>query len=218
MKAPRLGELHASMRAHIERRVSFIWVNGATRFNVVFISDPSPFLAHLPKSEKARQPPIGLLMFAVVGTGETFIKQVYPGYWFEEYMGDDYGRLAQLLRGDHPRGTPLSVKAFFEDFVGKIPTSMSGVRNITWKDLPWRPKVEEEDKIYFISYRTNPVGEHVTEANLAKTAAIIGELERDACREYNMSSCWTDDPDKARSPRLPQRPRIVDSPLGKSPD
>ncbi len=211
MKAPRLGFLHHDMVANNERRVRFNWTNGAVKFSVVFIIDPHPFLKHLPAPDQKmnRPAPLALLMFGVVGGGYAFTKPVYPGFWFDTFMGPDLPLLQQALRSDSPAGKPLDVNGFFADFVSHVPTALTHTEAVQWKDLPWRPDVEEADKTYFLGYRTNPSTSHVTAKNLEKTELAAGELAAKICRELNVSSCWTADPVQAKPLGFPPVPHGV---------
>ncbi|PYI69094.1 hypothetical protein CVV68_04740 [Arthrobacter livingstonensis] len=194
-----------------ERRVRFTWTTGAAKFSVVFIIDPGPFLKHLPApaTPKERPEPAGLLMFGIVGGGSVFTKSVYPGFWFDTYMGTDLERLTDVLRKDGNSGHKLDINGFFADFVAGIPTNLAHVRPIQWHDLPWKPDVEDADKTYFLRYRLNQLPFRVTAKNLEKTALLAGELAEAICAELNISTCWTADPAQAKPLTAPPAPMPI---------
>lgn len=63
-----------------------------------------------------------------------------------------------------------------------------------------RRQVDEADKIYFKCWM--PQGNNQAR-NFQKTEVLIGKTAADFCRKHNISSCWTDDPDKARPVVMP---------------
>lgn len=55
--------------------------------------------------------------------------------------------------------------------------------------------VEEADKVYFERFLPhNGINSNASEPNLDKTRRLLGEEIYRACRERNISSCWTTDP------------------------
>lgn len=54
--------------------------------------------------------------------------------------------------------------------------------------------VPDADKIYFVGWRRNSDGEHVSDGNYLKTLAIVGEEAARNLRENNISSRWSDIP------------------------
>lgn len=54
--------------------------------------------------------------------------------------------------------------------------------------------VPDSAKIYFVRWRRNPDGEHVSNGNYLKTCSIVGEVVANNLRANNISSCWSDIP------------------------
>ena len=63
-----------------------------------------------------------------------------------------------------------------------------------------REQIDEADKVYFV--RWAPQGDNKAR-NFAKTEKLVGRVAADFCRKHNISSCWTDDPAKAKPLTLP---------------
>lgn len=120
-------------------------------------------------------------------------------------MGEDLAGLKEILRTGNPHGTPLDVNEFFQNFADKVPTSMNDENQVRWRDLPWRPDVDEADKVYFLRYGPNPEGNHVSPPNLLKTALRCGQIAHDACQKFNLSSYWTADPDREKPMVTPKQ-------------
>jgi hypothetical protein len=111
----------------------------------------------------------------------------------------DLGALLDALGVERGPERRFSVRGFFEYLDSRVPEH-AGPVDAPQPDFVARfwDDVEEADKVYFVGWRNNPVGAHVTAENLAKTERLIGRGAREACARLNISSCWTADWDDRR--------------------
>lgn len=177
------------MRGQNFDRYKFRYRHGRAVFAVLFFIDTKPFK----------------LLFGCLGTNFAFAVDVHPGFIINPYLGENYGRLCEVLGLSPNPDNPFSPAAFFTDFNGRIPrvATRAGVPRPD-EIAVYRRDVEEANKIYFCGWRDNTVrGENVTEANLDKTLKLLGQRARDFCEHHNTSSCWTDDPGRAVEARIP---------------
>jgi hypothetical protein len=180
---PRLRSLHASMRKEGIDRAAFSYVNNRARLEVVFITDEVPYV----------------LLIAARGVGRTaFEVPVEPGYRVGLFLDrEDYKRLLDVLGVRPNRENPFSTKAFFLDLDQHVPASAHG-REAPPHVMALRGHdVEEQEKVYFLSWLPNRGGRHVTAANLAKTHEFLGRAAFERCRRGNISSRWTARMDEA---------------------
>ena len=60
--------------------------------------------------------------------------------------------------------------------------------------------IEDSAKVYFAGLRSHSFDHrHVTAQNLAKTLLYGGATAMSICSRHNISTCWTDDPEKSKS-------------------
>mgnify|MGYP006273080993 FL=1 len=102
--------------------------------------------------------------------------------------------------------THLAPRFFFVQFNKNVPNVASiNVKAEPHEIAQYRKVAEEKDKIYFLGWRNNDVREEkVSETNLAKTKDLLGKKAYARCSSKNISSCWTDDPAKAKTVQLPE--------------
>lgn len=109
---------------------------------------------------------------------------------------ENYSALANYLGFTPNRTNPFRPINFFEELDNYIPThhrrtpAVSDMIRIIGKTR----NVPDADKIYFVRWRKNPDGEHVSDGNYLKTCSIVGEEAAQNLRENNISSCWSDIP------------------------
>lgn len=123
----------------------------------------------------------------------------------DPYLGHDMGNLMRILGivGRHG-GNPWSARKFLDHVQSSsagISSHWSSHRIRTALDLPaaYRKDVEESDKVYWCGWRQNPPGKHQSEANYQKTLRWLGGEIAELCRSMNVSTCWSADPDAART-------------------
>lgn len=109
---------------------------------------------------------------------------------------EHYIALANYLGFTASRTNPFKPIAFFEEFDHYVPrhhTRTPAVADMIAVVGKSR-NVPDEEKIYFVRWRRNPDGEHVSDGNYIKTCSIVGEEVANNLRANNISSCWSDIP------------------------
>lgn len=109
---------------------------------------------------------------------------------------EDYIVLADYLGFTPSRTNPFKPNNFFEQFDNYIPTHHTRTPAISEmiSVVSAKRNVADADKIYFVRWRRNSDGEHVSNGNYIKTCSIVGEEAANILRENNISSCWSDIP------------------------
>ncbi|CAH0445696.1 hypothetical protein LMG10661_01881 [Ralstonia syzygii subsp. syzygii] len=179
-----LRQLHKSMRALDLDRYRFRYRHGRAEFDVFFFADGSPYK----------------LLFGARGHAFAFEFDVQSGYRvIPQLSKDDYKTLCRVLGLTYDPNNPFSVKGFLSDFSSHVPGEATIAGRVSPNDLgPYRPHVDEADKVYFIGW-LNHHGQKtdVSEANLAKTRELLGVRAYQTCKTRRISSRWTNDAGKA---------------------
>lgn len=175
-----LREFHKNMQGQHLGRAAFSYTNNRARMEIVFFADQSPYR---------------LLIAARGVTTHAFLVDVLPGYRVKPYLGDDLKPLLDALGVQYNPSNPFSAAAFFEHLnlnIPQAPTGMERARTATVALV--HRDIEEADKTYFLCWRPQSPGRHVTASNLHKTLSLLGPDVMEQCRLGNVSSAWTDDP------------------------
>lgn len=136
---------------------------------------------------------------------------------------EDYDLLVRILAtpwnervasGDGKRPEPFNLFGLIDaNTPDHLPTrAFDGVFQDVFPKKMIDIAVQDADKIYFCGVRTHQNdGKRVSAQNLAKTLLIGGCEAEEYCSTYNVSTCWTADPQKARkiSEMLKWQERIV---------
>lgn len=185
-----LRPLYKDMKARNKNRVRFPYRHGRVTFDVFFFIDETPFS----------------LLFGAKQFNIAFELPVLPGFAVDCFLPDEiYRALCKALGLSYDPNKPFSTKSFLSDFNLHIPHSTSGLPEPEPHEVgEYRNDVEESEKRYFCGWRDNTVrGETVTPKNLHKTRRWLGEQAFQVCRRKNLSSCWTNDKDKAIAVSIP---------------
>jgi len=191
MKLEGLIELYKSMKDQDIDRYRFEYKHGKALFDVFFFVDENPFI----------------LLFGTKGDNFSFEIQVRPGFQiYTQLDNETYSELCRVLGLEFDPNNPFSPKGFFEQFDQAIPINAKITSRANPHDIAvYRSVAEEEDKIYFLGWRNNDIrSETVSNTNLQKTKDLLGFNAYKCCLSKNISSCWTDDPDKAKKVKLPE--------------
>lgn len=154
----------------------------AIAFNVAFLIEDSPFT----------------LMFGCRVHNIFFKFAVRRGFEIDlrDLSADTMKQIRGALGLQWNVDAPYTPTAFMEEFrrSGQIPTEAT--RDPPRPDrMPVPPSaVEEGERIYFVSWRLNGMGRHVTPENLEKTRLLIGPAFAEICAAHNISSCWSATP------------------------
>ena len=191
MKLDGLINLYRSMKDQEIDRYRFEYRHGKALFDVFFFIDESPFV----------------LLFGAKGEAFSFEMEVKEGFNISPKLDNQtYRDLCRILGLKYDPNNPFSPKEFFEQFNKHIPPSASKTSEAEPQHIAqYRSVAEEEDKIYFLGWRNNDIrGERVRETNLRKTRDLLGQKAYERCKSKNISSCWTDDPHRAKKFWLPE--------------
>lgn len=173
--------LHQEMRQRGIDRARFDFRRNDVDFDVFFFTDTSPYR----------------LLLGARGRNVAIDLEVHRGYAINTYLGDQFGALCDAL-GIRPNpNNKFSSKAFFEEFAKAIPQHLPANHKVKPNLLlRYRPHAGTSDGHLFCGWRDNSqAGKNVSPENLEKTRLILGERIFHACRERNISSCWTNNPD-----------------------
>lgn len=176
-----LRSLYRDMRKE-KRAHEHFQVNYAKRlFDCIFYVDTDPFE----------------LLIGMVGEQWASVVKVERGFYAS--MDDtDFFALCNLLNLNPGKNTFTS-SVFLQSIAKSAPSKVSPdliPPDVHVKINPKiREQIDEADKIYFV--RWSPQGKRAAR-NFKKTEKLVGKAAADFCRSHNISSCWTDDPNKAR--------------------
>lgn len=109
---------------------------------------------------------------------------------------EDYVALANYLGFTPNKDHPFKPSSFFEEFDHHCPTHhiMTPAVSDMIRIVGISRNVPDAEKIYFVRWRRNPDGEHVSDGNYVKTCSIVGEEFANNLRDNNISSCWSNIP------------------------
>lgn len=178
MHLERLVHLHNNLRAQGITKTKFGFRFRGLQFSVIYIAEQFPHE----------------LLFGCLAHNLFFVVTVSDDYTIGTYLGDVYGPLLDAMGIQPNPNNPFRPNVFFEEFSAAIPLTR------TLADVPTvnevaanRRDVEEEDRIYFCGWLPHDgIRSRPTESNLVKTRRICGQAAYEACRDYHISSRWTD--------------------------
>lgn len=190
MKLDGLMQLYKSMRSQDIDRYRFEYAAGKANFDVFFFIDGSPYI----------------LLFGVKGANFSFEIAVKKGFVIDPSLDrETYKKLCEVLGLVFDPNNPFKPANFFAEFNKHIPQEAS-IHNKVYPHqiAQYKRVVEEANKIYFFGWRDNTKrGENVRPENLDKTREYLGENAYKRCMQKNISSCWTDQKNKAIEFTLP---------------
>ncbi|HPL66620.1 MAG TPA: DUF6037 family protein [Smithellaceae bacterium] len=190
MKLDGLKPLYRSMKDQEIDRYRFGYTNGKASFDVFFFIDESPFI----------------LLFGVKGDKLSFEIEIFPGFQINlPLCKETYNNLCMILGLKYDPSNRFSPKDFFSQFNISIPSTANKTSEAKPHEFAkYYPHLEEANKVYFLGWRDNQTrNEHVTTENLLKTRKLLGVKVSEMSLSKNFSSCWTDDPAKAKKFFLP---------------
>lgn len=175
-----LRALHQNMKAIGETRAIFSFKYNEKEFSCIFLVDIIPFRLYL--TTLGVQPIV-------------FELEIEREYKVKSYL-DDYNKLVEYLELKYNPHHVFKPNDFFEALNRKIPvrfTTKPNYREVLVVASKTR-KIEEDDKIYFCGWYSNPIGKQVRSENLEKTRSAFGDKKAEICLLNNISSCWTNIP------------------------
>lgn len=190
MKLEGIIPLYRSMKQQGIERYKFEFSLNQCMFDVFFFIDSSNFL----------------LLFGAKGENFSFEITVERGFQISTRLETQvYRELCRVLGLKYDLKNRFSPSKFFEDFNYRIPDKAYFRQKAEPHEIAqYYNNIEESHKKYFLGWRDNTSrGDNVTDSNLFKTKALLGEAAYRRCRERNISSCWTDKKEKAKKFYLP---------------
>jgi len=190
MKLDGLIPLYKSMIDQQANRCKFDFTFKGIKFDVLYFIDESPHK----------------LAFGVVKENYYFETVVYNGFNVKAFI-PEMSRLIKILGLEYDRENPFHPSDFFNYFNQSIPKHFKGSSNVPLpKDIaPFRPDVEEADKIYFKGWQDNTkAGKNVRPGNLEKTKKWLTLEAHELCKRKNISSCWSANPKEEKQIILPK--------------
>ncbi|AKC37863.1 hypothetical protein BKG56_01225 [Mycobacteroides chelonae] len=161
--------------------------NNGAKFIVVFLADARPFQ---------------LIVVAKGAIPLVIVTDVLPGFRVSPWIESGVALIATLKRilGVIPGGqTPFKLTSFFKEVASSAPTHVSAADDARPSVIArHHSDVEEADKIYFTNFRLHGQHSHVTKINLDKTRLLLGQECYRVCRDRNISSCWSADPEREK--------------------
>lgn len=183
MKLERLEELYQSMRTQNIIKTRFIFNFRNLQFAVIYIAEQFPHT----------------LLFGCIEHNLFFVLNVNSRYEISTYLGKDYQPLLDALNLKHDPNNPFSPNVFFEEFSQIIPCTTNVTNTPTMAEVAALSRdIEEADKRHFCGWRIHDgVTSNATSHNLSKTLRLCNTEVHNICVTHNISSCWTDDPNRA---------------------
>lgn len=184
MRLTGIETLYRSMMDASIDRYRFNYKHGRATFDVFFFIDESPFV----------------LLFGTRGENFYFEVAVAKGFQISTTLNPhDFKELCRVLRLEYNPDNRFSTHGFFEDFNAQIPGHIAPAGEVRPHELAkYRSIAEEADKVYFLGWRNNQIsGDHVSQTNLDKTRLLLGLKAFNRCSQKNISSRWTDNPQRA---------------------
>lgn len=134
---------------------------------------------------------------------------VKKGFIIRAYLGEHYQDVYEALGLSPNSENPFGSRGFFEEINNRIPETTNPGNKPKPRDVIFfRRDVEEADKIYFCGWKDNDIrGEKLSDKNLHKTRQLLDEEAYIMCKTYNISSRWTDEPNKEVAYILPRKNR-----------
>ena len=178
-----LKTLHARMKVAGSQRAKFQIAHNHLTFDCLFLTDIAPY---------------EFVMAAIGHQDLALVYTVQRGYMIDPTLDNaDYTALAKALSQGKFSQNPFNPAQFLAQINAKIPTQYQ-LPSATDVVSTYRHRIEEGHKPYFKGWLLNPGKKKPEAPNLAKTLRCFGQHVHDACKRSRTSSCWTNDPNKAK--------------------
>ncbi len=152
-------------------------------FEVIILTDHTPFQ----------------LLFGILDKNFSFILELRSGYQLSNLSNKDFYALCSILNLKPGKETFTSSK-FLKFFASCVPPHCSG-KKVQPHEIAWHKAkyVPESEKVYFCGWRTYGQDSPHSAKNFEKTKEFLGESVYQFCKENNISSRWTDEPNKRKN-------------------
>lgn len=174
-----LRTLHASMKEENLESTKFVYsVRKDVVFDVFFNVSISPYV----------------LIFGLKGIEPKVIFiDVFPGYKVDTILNhEQYKLFSSILKIDGSSFKPFRFKNFLEAFNNSIPRNAQ--RHLYYELTEYltnRNDIDEAQKIYFLGFKNNAVGNKVSEKNYKKNCLAFNCIIANNLKDRNISTCWT---------------------------
>lgn len=133
-----------------------------------------------------------LLGFMVPGTQFNLWIDVTEDFKIDTYINEKYGELMEVLNLKSDPENKFSTNAFFSEFNEKIPSDyMKAPKNVLNDIAIKKYDVEENESLYYLSFRRQPPGWHRTEKNSEKTRLLLPKIYERIKDRDNISINYT---------------------------
>ena len=190
MKLDGLVAIDEGMKAQGIERYRFRYQCNKVTFEVFFFIDETPFK----------------LLFGLIGGSFAFDLTVEEDFTINPILPrQKYYELCEVLGLKYDPNNRFSTAAFFREFNRRIPRTVNKRQEAKAHQVArYYRNVEEADKVYFIGWRYhNGIKSNATPENKEKTKLLLGFKAYEICSAKNISSCWCDDPSRAKSFHVP---------------
>ena len=151
-------------------------------FSCIFMTDTKPYCLYISS--------LGENAFAIEYevTDNCKIKNIY--------LGDNRQLLQEYLNIKFSSDNIYLPRGFLADLNETIPPifARKPKRSETLSTIGRVREIEEADKVYFCGWRNNPATERVSYKNYEKTKIAFDETIANRCKEQNISSRWSANP------------------------
>lgn len=131
------------------------------------------------------------LGFMVPGTQFNLWIDVINGFRINTYI-DNLDELREVLGLKKNQGNSFSTNAFFEEFNQNIPSeSIKPPKKILHEIAIKRYFIEESEKIYYLTFKRLPAGQHRSPENTEKTRILFPKIYERIKNRTNISICYT---------------------------
>lgn len=136
-----------------------------------------------------------LLGFMVPGTQFNLWIDVANGFRINTYINEKFGELIEVLKLKPDANNKFSTNAFFSEFNEKIPSDYIKAPKNVLNDIAIKKyDVEENESLYYLSFKRLPSGWHRTEKNSEKTRLLLPKIYERIKGRDNISISYTSIP------------------------
>ena len=172
--------LHDDLKEKGKTRTAFPITINSKPFTCIFLADIRPLRLYLitPGPKK-----------------EFYEMEVFKEYCVS-YVIVDYKMLIKYLGLDREEQQKFTQEEFLRILNGKIPKRFDRLPSYSEvvRAASSCRDITSEERCYFCGWKRNPNDKDVRYENYEKTRAAFGDELADLCREKNVSSRWTADP------------------------
>lgn len=188
VKLENLKILHEDMIRKKERRCKFRFSFGKVGFEVFFLSDLEEYT----------------LMIGAIGKRFYFELKVSAEYTVPGYI-DKYNELCKLLNIKYDPINKFKPEAFLNAINKNTPIEYQTNNKVYVENIcQYKSDFEDPNKVYFYGWKDNEINnEKQSPQNYIKTLYLLGKDAAYMCRKFNISSKWTNNPNKKKKFFIP---------------